>query len=1174
MPSRLFRSTLCVTAIAFTVIVTGAEKEPIEYQGASEPTTKSEAYGEGVRESVWQSPQDEASGFHLPPGFVAELIASEPQIAKPLNMAFDHRGRLWVTCTVEYPYPAAEGSVPRDTIKILEDSDGDGTFESVKTFADELNIPIGLLPVQDGVICFSIPKLWLLKDIDGDDRVDQRIKLLGPFDTTRDTHGMVNSLRLGRDGWIYACHGFNNQSSVTASDGSRVEMNSGNTFRFLPDGSRIETYTIGQVNPFGMTCDEWGNWFSADCHSKPLTALIPGACYPSFGRPHDGLGFAPSMMDHLHGSTAICGLEYYQADIFPRAYQGLFYSGNVMTSRINVNQITRHGATLIANEQQDFMTSDDTWFRPVDILQGPEGALYIADFYNKIIGHYEVPLTHPERDRESGRIWRIRYTGNTKMEPHQTGQSVLGSKNFRARQMAIQAELITPSKSTDDLEKIVRDNDADLPLRQSALEILARRGQCSGRLLIELLRSGPPELAAQVLNVACGWTSLSDTSSPEFDTDAFLSATVQSLHHSHPEVVKAAANTLARFGTRQHLASLLVAALRTPDTDTVLRHAYRIAIRNILYRDDEQVRLFADAWKADPKSANSDEAAFLANVLPGVASSSAAYALLEYVALQTDNVNETLRSSAIEHASQHPDERLIDRLLTMVGQSTGEDLIRRAELLLQVTQAFPPNTKTDSKPLREFAQRTLFDLLEDVSQKVNSDGSSIQWMDQSGESWIHERRQCSDGETIELLSSLGRGEQYVGQLSSETFSCPESFSLWVAGHNGFPDKPDHQLNFVTLIDAKSGRQLMKSFPPRSDVAVEVTWDLQSYEGKNVVLRVVDGDNGSAFAWLGVARFSLPSLQSGLIDRPLESLTALLEQGFGDSGFVNQVVETPLSPSQRAGVIRSALQGRGSLLAATLAQQSISMGRADLVSMTLYDQTLTPSVALPMAQVLCQSATSSQQSTLARSLLSSQDGCELLAEVLRAGWINPAALRGASTLLPPTLAAEKKEQLQRSFDAAEAAGLDTTLVKTRLADLDWNQADPRSGQQLFEQHCANCHQLAGKGTIIGPQLDGAVQRSVERLAEDILLPNLNVDQAFRSTTFLLEDGSIKSGLIRKEDGQSIELVGNDSKTVSFLVSDIVERKQSEQSLMPANLGDFLNPQQLVDLLQFLNESAKK
>ena len=212
----------------------------------------------------------------LPEGFEIELVAAEPDIAKPINLAFDARGRLWVSSSVEYPFRAPPDRKPRDTIKVLEDTDGDGRAETITTFADELNIPMGLYPYRDGVVCFSIPNVWFLRDTDGDGRSDVREKLFGPFDTTRDTHGMLNSFTRGLDGWLYACHGFNNRSTVAGRDGHKITMDSGNTFRMRLDGSRIEHYTFGQVNPFGMTFDRHGDFFTADWPLKADRAAHGG----------------------------------------------------------------------------------------------------------------------------------------------------------------------------------------------------------------------------------------------------------------------------------------------------------------------------------------------------------------------------------------------------------------------------------------------------------------------------------------------------------------------------------------------------------------------------------------------------------------------------------------------------------------------------------------------------------------------------------------------------------------------------------------------------------------------------------------------------------------------------------------------------------------------------------
>src|SRR5690606_31467744 len=135
------------------------------------------------------------------------------------------------------------------------------------------------------------------------------------------------------------------------------------------------------------------------------------AWYPSFGKPHDGLGFAPEMIEHLHGSTGIAGIAYYAADQFPEPYRETMFIGNPVTGKINHDRLQQFGSTYKAIELPDFLTCDDPWFRPVDICLAPDGSLYVADFYNRIIGHYEVPLEHPGRDRERGRIWRIVYRG-------------------------------------------------------------------------------------------------------------------------------------------------------------------------------------------------------------------------------------------------------------------------------------------------------------------------------------------------------------------------------------------------------------------------------------------------------------------------------------------------------------------------------------------------------------------------------------------------------------------------------------------------------------------------------------------------------------------------------------------------------------------------------------------
>ncbi len=590
--------------------------------------------GPVVAPTNWQSPADEKKQFHLPAGFEAQLVASEPDIMKPMQMAFDLKGRLWLCTSQEYPFPA-HGRPGHDRVMVLSDFGPDGKARKAETFADGLNIPIGCLPLPDGksVIVSSIDPgpdgskkdagcyIWKLTDTDGDGKADKRERLYGPFGT-RDTHGTVNSFTLMPDGWIYACHGYANEDNVKGRDGHQIHMQSGNTFRFRPDGSRIEVFTHGQVNPFGMTFDPWFNLYTADCHSKPITQLIRGGYYQSFGKPNDGLGFAPDMINHDHGSTGLCGLCWYDADHFPKDFHGM-YLGNVVNSRINWDHIKFHGSTPEAIEQPDFLVSDDFWFRPVDIKLGPDGTMYVSDFYNKIIGHYEVPLTDPRRDRKSGRIWRIVYTGKDGKNPipkppedltkktYEQLDTLLGNTNIALRMQATQA--LINLNLMEGLQKEEPDRpavyyahkmwaDEARPIQEfhrradkKHKEVPADGGlYATHRYRLETAQAeweaGDRRRGHQIVRAA---------------TDVFKSTMM-------PQVARAEADWMTAVPNPKNLPRLLTMLQRVPAEDTHLHHAIRIALRETLRDpaaftalksqklDDKMVRALADIMPGLP----------------------------------------------------------------------------------------------------------------------------------------------------------------------------------------------------------------------------------------------------------------------------------------------------------------------------------------------------------------------------------------------------------------------------------------------------------------------------------------------------------------------------------------------------------------------------------------------
>jgi len=532
-----------------------------------------------------RTPEQELRAFRLPPGFVAELVAAEPEIGKPLNLAFDDRGRLWVTETVEYPFPVPEGETGRDGVKILSDFGPDGRARKVETFADGLNIPIGLLPLPSGpngraaALVHSIPRVLHLEDSDGDGRADVRRPLYETFGS-KDTHGMTNAFSWGYDGWVYACHGFSNTSTVRGADDRAITMVSGNTYRMRPDGSRLEWFAHGQVNPFGLAFDPLGNLYSCDCHSRPLYQLLRGAFYPSFGKPDDGLGFGPEMATHDHGSTGIAGLVYYEADHFPPAYRGTTFIGNVVTNRINHDRIDWQGATPKAVERPDFLASDDPWFRPVDLELGPDGALYVADFYNRIIGHYEVPLDHPGRDRRRGRIWRVVYTGEDGKQPAPAMPPAEaferpGHSNMAVRVLAMNRMVERNDRgSFGRLESLVEADHGAAAV--DALWVLERLGRLSEARLAGAAADADRTVRVHAFRVLAERPTLAEP---------FAALTRRALGDADATVRKAAAEVLARHPDPVNLRPLLALDAATPPADTHLRHVALMALRDQLLED-------------------------------------------------------------------------------------------------------------------------------------------------------------------------------------------------------------------------------------------------------------------------------------------------------------------------------------------------------------------------------------------------------------------------------------------------------------------------------------------------------------------------------------------------------------------------------------------------------------
>ena len=1140
-------------------------------------------FSEGVRTTPWLSPEDEQKKFKLPPGFEIQLVAAEPDIIKPMNMAFDARGRLWVTVTREYPYAAPLDKPGRDAIKILEDTNGDGKADKITTFADGLNIPTGIYPLASPVgpapspglacIAWSIPNIWLFRDKDGDDKADSREVLFGPLGWERDTHGMNSSFRRGFDGWLYITHGFNNNSTARGKDGSEIKMNSGNTYRVRLDGSRVEQHTFGQVNPFGLCFDPLGNLYSADCHSSPVYQLLRGGYYPSFGKPHDGLGFAPAMIEHAHGSTAICGPLYYSDSLWPEEYRDNMLICNVMTSRLNRDRLSEHGSTKIARELPDFLTAEDPWFRPVDIQPGPDGALYIADFYNRIIGHYEVPLEHPGRDRTSGRIWRVTYRGKTHPKRLDLTRASANQLIEALRDPNITHRMLATDQLTDRLGK-----SAVAPLQRALrkaeghqkvhiLWALFRLDALDDKTIEAAAKDPSREVRAHVMRILTESHVVPALAGPaQLERGQLVRArafATTALSDPDATVQRCAAEALSAHPHSENVAPLLRLLDSVPSEDTHLRYVVRKALRDQFLKPGILPQL----------TLSPEHARHVADVIVSVKSEDAGAFLINYL-----SKNPSIHSSSstyLRHAARYAPESQLDALASVARPKAGND----ADLQLELFKSIQEGAAQRGKPLTPGCREWGKDLADQLL--ASAEASNLAWVNtpMPGASdpknpWFVQKRVSSDGDkSSRFLCSLPPGgEHLTGALRSKPFAVPAQLKFHLAGHDGYPNKPGQKKNLVRLVDSASGDILKQTHPPRNDTAQPITWDLNDHAGKQAVLEVVDGDTGNAYAWLAIGRFDPPVLKVPAADpsqiakrqkavaelavslkvASLEPrLTALMlapqTEPDAQSALAQAIVA--LKPNDKLAALSAIIPDAHAFLRAEIILAIAGKAKSEDVLLEAF-RSLAHRVQVKLAQALAGTASGAEY------LLSSAPPALLLDRSVKEKIL--------AAKIPDTAA--RLEKLTHNLSAPNEAL--QKIVERRQRKFDPNKARATEGVAIFTQNCAVCHQVDKVGGLVGPQLDGIGNRGLERLCEDIIDPNRNVDPAFRSTLLILKDGDVQSGLFRREEGETIILAESTGKEISIPKNQVAERRQSETSLMPENFGELLNEEQFNHLLAFL------
>jgi putative heme-binding domain-containing protein len=365
--------------------------------------------GREPEELVYPTPEQAIEMMSVPEGFRVELFASErefPELANPTQMAFDSRGRLWVSCMVTYPQWQPGMARPTDRLLIFEDTDSDGKADRCIPFYDKLSCPTGFEFWNGGVLVVDQPRILFLKDTDGDDRADVVEHWIDGV-STDDTHHSMGAWEISHGGFIYMQEGIATSTTMETPWGPFRNKDTGGSYIFDPHRWKFRHFiTPGYGNPWCMVFDRWGNGIIGDGTgaqqhwASPLSGLeVPSrkTLRPIF----DNQGMRPAI-----------GSEFLFSRHFPDDVQGQFIYACV----INMHGLPRFtvedeatGSGLQGRRIEDLLNSTDMIFRPVDPLIGPDGALWFGDWCNALIGHMQYSQRDPNRDQEHGRIYRLVY---------------------------------------------------------------------------------------------------------------------------------------------------------------------------------------------------------------------------------------------------------------------------------------------------------------------------------------------------------------------------------------------------------------------------------------------------------------------------------------------------------------------------------------------------------------------------------------------------------------------------------------------------------------------------------------------------------------------------------------------------------------------------------------------
>jgi glucose/arabinose dehydrogenase len=381
------------TSVASTLAVAVFAASPLEDKGRP------------VAQDPALTAEQTAAKMKLPPGFKVQVVTSEPDVVQPIAMTQDDRGRLWIVTNVNYPKCPGE---PKDSILIFEDTDGDGKADKRTVFYDKLTFASGIATGFGGVWVGAPPNLLFFPDKNGDDKPDSEPEKVLDGWGWEDTHETLNDFVWGPDGWLYGTQGVFTNSKVGkpgAPDGERVRVNAG-VWRLHPQTRKFELWAEGASNQWGVDWNDHGEAFFAACVIPHMWHAIQGGRYHRQAGSHFNKYTYADLKTIAWGryeKAAYCGMMVYLGDLFPPEWRDTLFFHDIHMNKQRAERVVRAGSGFKSEKVTDFIVSEDKWFRGLSPQYGPDGSVFINDWYDKVPCHQQRDFT----DRTNGRIYKV-----------------------------------------------------------------------------------------------------------------------------------------------------------------------------------------------------------------------------------------------------------------------------------------------------------------------------------------------------------------------------------------------------------------------------------------------------------------------------------------------------------------------------------------------------------------------------------------------------------------------------------------------------------------------------------------------------------------------------------------------------------------------------------------------